>query len=126
MSDTLLLKEDVIEYILEIEQGLPGGRGITGAQGIQGLTGEQGFTGAQGTQGITGIQGERGPMAESYTHEQAIPLAVWVVNHPLLRMPSVAIVDSAGSNVEGEIRYDSNTQITITFSAAFSGYAYLN
>lgn len=49
----------------------------------------------------------------------------WVITHELGGHPSVTIVDSAGTQVIGEVKYDSETQITVTFTAAFSGFAYL-
>lgn len=51
--------------------------------------------------------------------------ATWVINHSLGGKPQVTIVDSADSHVFGEVQYNSNTQITVLFSAAFSGKAYL-
>ena len=51
--------------------------------------------------------------------------ATWVITHTLGGRPSVTIVDSADTHVFGEVQYNSNTQITVTFSAAFSGKAYL-
>ena len=51
--------------------------------------------------------------------------ATWVITHSLGGKPSVTIVDSADTHVFGEVQYNSNTQITVLFSAAFSGKAYL-
>jgi hypothetical protein len=49
----------------------------------------------------------------------------WVIDHTLGGRPQVTIVDSADTHVFGEVQYNSNTRITVTFSAAFSGKAYL-
>ena len=49
----------------------------------------------------------------------------WVITHTLGGRTSVTIVDSADTHVFGEVQYNSDTQITVTFSAAFSGKAYL-
>jgi hypothetical protein len=62
----------------------------------------------------------------TYTHIQAIPSTQWIIIHNLNRNPSVTVVDSAGSVVYGDIIYDSLNQLTISFSAGFSGKAYLN
>lgn len=62
---------------------------------------------------------------ERYVHSQPSPSAEWIVEHPLGGRPSVTIVDSAATKVYGDIVYDSDTQITISFSAPFSGFAYL-
>ena len=63
---------------------------------------------------------------DTYVHNQSIPSATWVIPHNLLRYPSVDVVDSAGTQVVGDVQYDSNNQITINFVGAFSGKAYLN
>jgi hypothetical protein len=57
---------------------------------------------------------------------QNSPSATWVVTHSLNKFPSVSVVDSAGTRIFGVVKYDSLSQITLTFSAAFSGKAYLN
>ena len=61
-----------------------------------------------------------------YTHDQGMPSAVWTVAHNLNKYPSAAAVDTAGSVVVGLIEYIDINNITITFNAAFSGYAYIN
>ena len=60
-----------------------------------------------------------------YEFTQGSASATWVINHTLGGKPSVTIVDSADTHVFGEVQYNSNTQITVMFSAAFSGKAYL-
>jgi hypothetical protein len=62
----------------------------------------------------------------TYTHTQTSASATWTVVHNLNCKPSVTIVDSAGNVQIGEVLYDSDNQITLTFAAAFSGFAYLN
>jgi len=59
----------------------------------------------------------------TYTHTQASASATWTIVHNLNSKPSVTIVDSGGN---GEVLYDSDNQVTVTFAAAFSGFAYLN
>ena len=61
-----------------------------------------------------------------YVHNQNITSASWLVPHSLNKFPSVTVIDSAGSVVIGEIEYIDMNNVTITFSAAFSGVAYLN
>jgi hypothetical protein len=51
--------------------------------------------------------------------------STWNITHALGGRPSVTVVDSAGTVVYGEVRYNSNTSITVTFSSPFSGFAYL-
>lgn len=62
---------------------------------------------------------------QRYEHTQGQASTTWVVTHALGGKPSVTIVDSADTHVFGEVTYNSNSQITVTFSAAFSGKAYL-
>lgn len=62
---------------------------------------------------------------ERHIHTQASPSVSWTITHALGGRPSVMIVDSAGTVVIGEIVYDSDTQITVNFTAPFSGFAYL-
>lgn len=61
-----------------------------------------------------------------YHHVQGSASATWVITHNLGKYPVATVIDSAGSEVEGDLTYDSLNQITITFSAGFSGDAYLN
>jgi len=61
-----------------------------------------------------------------YVFVQSTPSATWTINHDLNKYPSVSIVDSANDEVIGEVHYTSTTQVVITFSAAFSGKAFLN
>lgn len=60
-----------------------------------------------------------------YVHTQESASTEWVINHTLGGHPSVTIVDSADSYVFGDVKYDSNTQVTVSFTVPFSGYAYL-
>ena len=40
--------------------------------------------------------------------------------------PAVTVIDSGGSQVEGELSYPSINEVVSTFSAAFGGKAYLS
>ena len=62
----------------------------------------------------------------NYVHDQGVAAAVWTVQHNLNKKCSVTVVDSANQIVVGEIVYDSDNQVTITFSGSFSGKAYFN
>jgi hypothetical protein len=59
-----------------------------------------------------------------YTQSEASD--AWTIEHNMGRHPSVTIVDSAGSAVFGDVTYTNENQLTVTFSVAFSGKAYLN
>jgi hypothetical protein len=82
--------------------------------------------GSQGPQGVQGVPGPAGPGDSNFEFTQATPSAVWTINHNLNKFPSIAIVDSAGDECEGAVNYASRNQLVVTFSAAFSGKAYLN
>lgn len=62
----------------------------------------------------------------NYIHDQQVASATWVVTHNMGKYPSVSIVDTADDEVIGQVTYNSNNQLTITFSAPMSGKAYLN
>ena len=62
----------------------------------------------------------------AYVHIQSTPAAVWTINHNLGKYPAVSIVDSANDEVMSEVNYTSTNHVVLTFSAAFSGKAFLN
>ena len=68
-----------------------------------------------------GITGDK-----DFTYIKSTPDKIWEITHNLDKYPSVTVVDSAGSVVMGDITYTSKSSLTVTFSAAFSGKAYLN
>jgi hypothetical protein len=72
------------------------------------------------------IDSATGGVAGSYTHNQSVVSATWVINHNLGFNPNVSVIDSAGSDVEGDVTYDDVDNLTIVFSAPFSGSAYLS
>lgn len=74
-----------------------------------------------------GIKGDPGDTQTiAYTHSQGSVSTLWVVNHYLSFQPSVQVVDSAGTTIEGVVNYNSSTQLQIEFSNAVSGTAYLS
>jgi len=62
----------------------------------------------------------------NFVHDQGVAAAIWTVQHNLNKKCSVTVVDSANQIVVGEIVYNSDNQVTITFSGSFSGKAYFN
>jgi hypothetical protein len=64
--------------------------------------------------------------AVAYHHTQSIASATWTINHNLGWYPNLTVQDSSGSVVEGEIAYTSSNTLTVTFTGAFSGDAYLS
>jgi hypothetical protein len=63
---------------------------------------------------------------KNFVYTQAGAQSVWVVNHNLNKYCSVSVVDTAGTTIYGSIEYDSLNQVTLTFSAPFSGQAFFN
>lgn len=63
---------------------------------------------------------------DTYVFTQGSPSASWVITHSMNKYPSVTVIDSSNSTVEGEIIYNSLSSLTINFSGGFSGKAYLN
>lgn len=61
-----------------------------------------------------------------YLHDQQVANDTWTVNHNMNKYPSINIVDTANDIIMGEVRYNSLNQLTITFTSAVSGKAYLN
>lgn len=128
-------------------QGAPGPTGSMGASGPSGPSGPTGITGPSGSTGPTGNDGATGHSAydvwlaegntgtiadflssmgnQYYRHIQGSPALLWDVTHTLGRYCAVTVVDSAGSVVEGDVSYLSPSHVTIEFSAAFAGEAYL-
>ena len=66
------------------------------------------------------------PPATTLIFVQAIPLAVWTINHNTGQFPSVTVVDPAGNVVLANVQYVSSNQVVVSFSQPFAGKAYLN
>jgi hypothetical protein len=85
-----------------------------------------------GILGPPGPQGPQGPPGNSaatlaYIHDQQVPLAVWTIDHNLGFIPGgITVIDTLGETVWGQVAHPSANQTILTFSAAFSGVAYLS
>ena len=62
----------------------------------------------------------------NYVHDQGVASATWSVSHNLGKLPSVTVVDTAGSVVVGDVSYTDNNNLIVTFNNSFSGEAYIN
>lgn len=60
-----------------------------------------------------------------HIHTQGTASTTWTITHTLGGKPSVTIVDSADTVVVGEVTYNSNSEVVVNFTTAFSGFAYL-
>lgn len=82
-----------------------------------------------GPQGIPGPPGPEGPPGEGsdrFEHDQMVASDTWVVTHGLGVYPSsVAVVDTANTLVHGGVRHIDVNTVELSFSAPFSGKAYI-
>ena len=93
-------------------------------------SGNGGYDDAEIRNEILNIKNQIGNLSSgsdsNYVHNQSQPLDTWSITHNLNKYPSVTVIDSAGSKVEGSVTYISNEEIKIEFSSPFSGKAILN
>lgn len=103
------------------------GVGKTGPEGISAydVAVNNGFVGTEAAW-LASLIGATGTSGGSYTFTQAVPASTWNVTHSLGYFPNVSVVDSANSVVIGGIQHIDSNNLTLTFSAAFSGKAYLS
>lgn len=62
----------------------------------------------------------------TFRHVQIAAANIWTINHNMACRPSVTVVDSAGTRIFGEIEYLNDNTVRVSFTAQFSGEAYLN
>lgn len=70
--------------------------------------------------------GGSGDGDKTFTFQQGVAAQQWDITHDLGKYPSVTVVDSSGNEVVGDVQYMSVSRVVVTFSAPFSGTAYLN
>lgn len=63
---------------------------------------------------------------KNYVYTQATAASVWEVQHDLDKFPSVSIVSDDNVQVYGNVEYIDDNNLIITFTAPFSGKAYMN
>ena len=63
---------------------------------------------------------------KNYVHPQPVASATWTVQHDLNKFPSVTSVNTNNIEMYGEVVFDDLNSLTINFSAAFSGQAFIN
>lgn len=117
-----------------ITTGAIGPRGAQGELGPTGLSAYEvalleGFVGTEAAwlASLQGADGTPGASGGSYTHVQGVPASTWTIAHNLGYRPGgVLVFDSLDREVLGEVTHlDANT-LTVTFTAGFSGTAYLS
>lgn len=65
-------------------------------------------------------------LSQSHRHIQTTNSNKWLINHNLGYKPSVTLVDIDGTEIHGDIEYNTNNELTVTFSEQVKGEAYLN
>jgi hypothetical protein len=131
-QNKIIVQEQPIK--VEISQGGPQGiQGPAGNEGPAGSTGPAGPAGTAGPAGAAGAPGPQGPQGEpgetqvvAYTHRQNVVSLTWVIPHNLGFNPNLTAFDSADRGVEGNVAHVDLNNLTISFSEAISGYAYLS
>tara|TARA_R100000742_G_C4202728_1_gene31363 strand:+ start:170 stop:508 length:339 start_codon:yes stop_codon:yes gene_type:complete len=65
---------------------------------------------------------------KNFVFTQSVPAIEWTINHNLNKYCSVTVVDSGlpPNVVIGDVSYTNKNTVVVTFTAAFSGQAYLN
>ena len=64
--------------------------------------------------------------APTFVFTQGVPATTWNIQHNLGKFPSVSVVNNNNIIMYGNTTYVDNNNLTINFSAGFSGKAYLN
>jgi hypothetical protein len=68
----------------------------------------------------------------TFVFPQTVPAVAWgsgtppVVTHNLGKFPSITVIDTGNTVVQGEYTYIDNNTVALAFSAPFAGKAYLN
>ena len=99
---------------------------LPGVPGQRGATGPRGPAGPAGAAGATGPAGPAGPSGSAYVHTQNTVSSTWSITHNLGVYPNVTTTDITGFIIEGTTTYPTINTVTVTFSIATSGFAYLS
>ena len=62
----------------------------------------------------------------TFIFNQGVPALTWNIQHNLGKFPSITVIDTGNTVVNGEYTYVDNNNVTLKFSAPFAGKAYLN
>jgi hypothetical protein len=63
---------------------------------------------------------------KSFVYTQGVASDTWTINHGLNKNPSVYVIDTGGSLVEGDLQIIDINNVVLSFSAPFTGTAYFN
>ena len=121
-------------------QGSTGFAGSQGSDGNIGYTGSQGYVGSVGPIGLQGGQGEQGPIgytgsqgavslntAYGFVYTQATDSETWTISHnqDCTGVVFQVYTTTMESIIPNDMTIDNSNQVTISFTAAMSGYAHL-
>ena len=119
------LAESVQRAISNIESSGETVKVVQGSRGKQGLSAYQvavknGYKGTE-KEWLDSLAADK-----HYVHNQTEVSAAWEVTHNLGKNPAVTVVDSAGTEVIGEVDYISSNACVLRFKAPFKGKAFFN
>lgn len=63
---------------------------------------------------------------KNYTHVQSYASDMWDITHNLGKYPSITVMDSGGTVVQGQYNYIDLNRVILIFSAPFAGTATMN
>lgn len=141
-SEDSKVSVNVCETVVQITTGNAGPQGPRGTQVLSGVEDPSIVIGLVGDQYLNVESGFLfGPKTElgwgdgiafgltlsqvSYVHYQTSAASVWTIEHDLLFVPNITVVDLDGKVVEGDYQYSGST-IIATFSQSILGAAYLS
>lgn len=98
------------------------------ATGVLFIAGSPGRPGQDGAPGDPGPPGDPGSVVDAAQQiEVPVPSTLWTLHHTLPFLPNITVVDSSRRRIEGgDVTYVDDTTITIEFTSAFAGWAYLS
>ena len=138
LRNTVTVSEDALTAYVSLigAQGPPGSSIITGSgdptisDGVEGdiyidTTNPPAFWGPKEADGWPASAFFVFASNRRFEFEQTSPATQWTVIHDLGGFPAVSVVDSAKTQVIGEVTYIDDETVQIEFEQPFSGYAYL-
>lgn len=63
---------------------------------------------------------------KNHEHTQSDLATSWIINHNMGKRPHVTVIDTDGDVVDADLVYTDSNNLTINFSTATAGVAYLN
>lgn len=63
---------------------------------------------------------------KTFVYEQGVASDTWVIEHNMGKYPSVSLVDSAGTQFDADVEYNSENICTVRMNGATTGKAFLN